>query len=419
VAGQIEQLEERLTDRQSGGAASNASILDIVLVLVRYRRAFLRVTLPIIVLAVVVAVLIPNSYTGVERLMPPKQSTSMATMLLGQLGSFASSAADTLGIHDPNDMYVAMLKSDTIGNRLIKKFDLQKVYRSKTQTDALLRLHERSTIAAGSDSIITIEVTDRDPALAASLAAGYGDELRLLLEELSSDSAMQRRSYYESQLRKAKDDLASAESALRNTQERTGLIDLNEQAKAIIGSVATLRAHVTATEVQLEAMKSYATPNNPDVIRLERRLEAEKAQLARGERSDSVGEGNIQVPTGKVPAVGMEYVRKFRDVKYYETLFELVSKQYEMARLDEASTVSSVQELDRARVPEKKSKPKRSLIILLSTIVSLFFGVASAFVCDAWDRANSNPESAAKIATIRNELYERKWRGHETETHRL
>jgi tyrosine-protein kinase Etk/Wzc len=117
-----------------------------------------------------------------------------------------------------------------------------------------------------------------------------------------------------------------------------------------------------------------------------------------------VGAGNIQVPTGKVPEMGMEYVRKFRDVKYYETLFDLVSKQYEIARLDEASTVSSVQELDRARVPEKKSKPQRALIIILSCLIGTLLGVSSAFGHDAWVRMTSDPENAVKLEMIRLSL---------------
>ena len=185
---------------------------------------------------------------------------------------------------------------------------------------------------------------------------------------------------------------------MRSTQERTGLITVSDQAKTIIESVAKLGAQVAATEVALQSMRSYATAYNPDVIRMETELKTMRAQLARMERSGQLGQGSIQVPTGKVPSVSIEYADRLRQVKYFEVLMELISKQYELARLDEASSISTVDVLDVASPPEKRSTPKRGLIIFLGIVLGAVFGVTGAIIRDYLDRVAARPEGLETTA---------------------
>jgi uncharacterized protein involved in exopolysaccharide biosynthesis len=324
--------------------------------------------------------------------------------MLAQLGGLAGAAGGALGIKNPNDLYVGMLKSRTLADSLIQRFELQKVYDAKTMFDTRKELDTNTKITSGKDGIITIDFDDKDPRRAATVANAYVEELYKLTQTLAVTEASQRRLFFEKQLALAKDHLASAEVALRQTQERTGLIKLDEQGRAIIESVARLRAEIAAKEVQLGAMRTFATENNPDYVMVGRQLGGLRAQLAKLEKTNTAGEGDIFVPTGKVPEVGLEYVRKVRDVKYHEVLFELLAKQYEIARVDEARDTSIIQVLDKAIEPEKKSKPKRLLIVILTALVVGFLAVIWAFVREAGERARQNPQQAERLNLLRRYL---------------
>jgi tyrosine-protein kinase Etk/Wzc len=206
----------------------------------------------------------------------------------------------------------------------------------------------------------------------------------------------------EDQLQKAKYDLAQAESELKSTQERTGLIALSDQAKAIIENVAKLRAQIAAAEVKLQSMRSFATPQNPDLIRLQSELSAMRAQLASAEKNGMAGDGNVMVPTGKIPSAGLQYADKLRNVKFSEAMVELIGKQYEFALLDESNTVLMTEVLDKASVPEKKSKPKRALIVVLTTLTAAFVGIALAFVREHFSQVASDPIGSEKLNRLRS-----------------
>ncbi len=384
-------LDSASTSRDSDGG-EEISLLDMAIVLAKNKRLVLGLPLLMGLTAFAASFFLPNWYAATARILPPQQQSTSAT-LLSQLGPLAGLAGTSLGIKNPSDLYIGMLKSRTIADAVIQRFDLVKLYDEDTLYDTRKELDKRVTIASSNrENIIVIEVEDKDPKRAASMANAYVEELNKLTKTVAVTEAAQRRVFFEQQLVSAKEHLAEAEMVLRRTQESTGLIKLDDQGKAIIENVARLLGQVAVKEVQLTAMRSYATSMNPDLIRVQQELAGLRDQLARVEKEMTSKEGNIFVPTGKVPAAGLEYLRNLRDVKYHETIFELIAKQYELAKIDEAKEGSIVQFIDRAVEPDKKSRPRRILIASLTVLVSLFLAVAAVFVKEvlAGVRGDSN-----------------------------
>lgn len=377
------------------------NLMDLLLVIAKHNRFIVKLTLLAAILAIGVALLLPNIYTAKSVILPPQQGSSTASMLLGQLGGgLGDPVGGVLGVKNPNDFHIGMLKSRTIADTLVKRFKLQTLFEAKTLTAAREVLVGSTTITSGKDSFITIEFSSKDPKFAAEIANAYVEELDKLNQTLAVTGASRRRVFFENQLTVTKDNLANAEISLKETQERTGLIALDKQGGAIIDVVANLRAQVAAKEVELVAMRAYATEQNPDYRQVREVIAGLKVQLAKVERNNVAGQGDVMVPTGKVPALGLEYIRKVRDVKYQENLFELFSKQYEMARIDEAKDSALIQVVDKALPPEKKAKPKRALIVVLSTMLAFFIGILLAFFREAYARSGQDPEASKNMKLL-------------------
>jgi uncharacterized protein involved in exopolysaccharide biosynthesis len=263
-------------------------------------------------------------------------------------------------------------------------------------------LAENSAITAEREGVITIEFEDKDPERAAAVANAYVEELDRLSQSLAVTEAAQRRLFFQRQVEEAKKDLVIAEVALQQTQEKTGLIQLAEQGKAIIEAVATLRAQIAAKEVELRAMRTFATEANADYIRRTQELHGLRLELSRLEKKDRIsGEGDVLVPTGRVPEAGLEYARRFRDVKYSETVFELLARQFELAKIDESREAAIVQLLDKAITPDRKSKPKRGLIVLLATLAAGFAALVWVFMKEILEAAKSDPRQSNKLKALR------------------
>jgi tyrosine-protein kinase Etk/Wzc len=348
------------------------AIFRSLIVLAKRKTLILLCSGIVVVSLTVIALCIPNEYTATARILPPQnQQSGAANMLAGQLAPLAALMGRDSGIKNPVDLYLGLAKSATIADQLIKDFNLREVYRDKTLFDTREDLSQASDIFAGKDGIIVISVVDKDPKRAAALADAYVKALSGLNEKLTISEASQRRLFYESQLKSEKDRLVEAELALRKTQEVTGVIQLADQAKTIIETVAKMRATIAAKEVEIQTMKVFATDRNPQLLAAQQERSALVAQLARLERDEkSGGNGDLSVPTGKVPEVGLEYVRAYRDVKYHEALFEMLAKQAELARIDEARSSAFIQVLDTPVIPDKKSAPHRGYIIVLGTLAT-------------------------------------------------
>src|SRR6266849_7187236 len=357
------------------------SLLDLLIVLAKHKRIVLGVPLVVAIAAAIVSLLLPNIYTGTARILPPQQSASAASALLNQrggvLGGFAGAAGGTIGIRNPNDLYVGMLKSRTVADNLIARFDLTKIYEQELQSGTRNILQNNTTITAGRDGIITIDVDDKDPKRAADLANAYVDELMKLTRVLAVTEASQRRLFFERQLLQVKDNLTSAEMAARQGLQKGGLAQVDAQGRSMIEVTARLRAQISAKEVQLGAMRTFAAEGNPEMQRTRQELEALRRELARIEGSSAataIGKADVSGNTG------LNNLGRLRDVKYHEFLYELLAKQYELARIDEAKDSTIIQVLDKAVEPDRKSKPVRSVIVILSTMFGMLVGIGLAFV---------------------------------------
>ncbi|RJG02049.1 GumC family protein [Noviherbaspirillum sedimenti] len=368
--------------------------LDLLIVLLRHKKLVFGMPILFGVLALSVSTLIAPKFTSTATIMPPQQQSSGMAAMLGQLGGLAG-VAGIGGIKNPNDLYVGILGSRTIADNLIKEFKLQDRYESKVIDDARKALAGVSQIGAGKkDGLISISIEDKDPRFAAELANAYVAELIKLTQTMAISEASQRRLFFERQLKETKNQLANAEVALRTTQEKTGMIQPEGQVQAIIASIAQIKGTIAAKEVQLNAMRTFATGQNPELLRTQEELRALQMQLLKLEKNQPSKDGDFMVPTGKIPAVGVEYVRSLREVKYYETMFELLAKQYELARIDEAKDSSMIQLLDKAVPAERKSKPKRAVITLLGVVAGGILGILLAFACEAYRRSRQDPETS-------------------------
>ena len=370
------------------------SLLDLAITLAKHKKLILGAPLIAAIVVAIYSFIIPPTYTADTQMLPPQQQSSASAMLsqLGALGGMAGVA----GIKNPNDTYVAMLKSRTIQDNMIKRFKLQAVYKTKTPETTRKALNGATTVKVGKDGIIGISVDDKSPQRAAMLANGYVDELQQLTQVFAVTEASHRRLFYEKQLLQAKQNLGDAEIALKQLQEKTGIIHLDAQAQLGIGTAAGLKGQIAMREVELGAMRTFATGNNPDYIRIQQTLSGLKAQL------NKVETGTV-VPS-KVPEAGLEYIRKVRDLKYAETIYEMLAKQFEMAKIDEAKESSVIQVLDKAVVPEQKSKPKRTMMVLLSAIATGFLSILYAFIKEALNNAKKDTQTEAQLQALKNTL---------------
>jgi uncharacterized protein involved in exopolysaccharide biosynthesis len=285
---------------------------------------------------------------------------------------------------------------------MIRRFNLMDRYRKKRMSDTRTAFEDRSTVILGAkDGLIRITVTDRDPNLAADMANGYVEEFRKQSANLAITEASQRRIFFQQQLLEANEGLATAEEAMKHTEQSTGVLQIDSQAKALIESAAMLRAQIAAKEVQLQSMRSYATDDNPQMMLAQQQLIALKDQLAKLSGSTENSASDIIVPKGNIPQAGMEYIRKLRDVKYYETIMELIAKQFEMAKLDEARQGAIVQVADVALPPDKRSSPKRTLTVAVSLMIGFVVACGWCIFAEGYQRIKRDPSERRRIEALR------------------
>lgn len=381
-------------------------LLDLLTWLGEGKRVIAAVTAAAAALALIYALLQPQIFTARTTLLAPgsqQQSTSAAALAaLGSLGGLAGGIAGKT----PDELYVNLLKSDTVQRALATKFDLYKRY--EVETYEVLRKVIPQYVRVSSDKksgVITLEVDDKVPQFAADLANAHAGEVTKLLSRLAVSEAQQRRMFFEQQLKDTKENLIKAEQFLRQVQEKSGMVVLDKQAEAIIQAVAELKARIAEREVRLKVMRTSTTAVNPDVQLLTSELTALRAELTRMESSTGSvtagGTGSIDIPVGKLPAAAIDYVRAAREVKFQETMMTSMLRQFEVAKLDEAKEGQSLQQVDVAVPPDRKSKPSRALIVLAATFVALL--LSSLVVVWRKYRAlvrEQNPEAAQAWAQM-------------------
>lgn len=393
-------MEERHVPQQD----DEINLLDYLIVLLKQKRLIIGITLGAAVITAIISLIMPPIYRAETRILPPQQGgTGMAAQLLSQFsGAAGLLSGGGLSIKTTNDLYIGLLKSRPVLDNIIDRFDLMKLYKAKYREDARRKLV--GALKAQDDKksgIITIAVEDKEPKRAANMANAFVEELRNLNKGLAVTEASQRRLFFEEQLKDTKEALIKSEEALRGFQEKTGAIKIDEQAKAVIEGIAQLRAQVAAKEVQLKVMRTYATPQNPDLQRAEEELRGMREQLTKLELKGRGHNPDPLMPTSRIPSVGIEYIRKLREFKYHEALYEILLKQLEAAKLDEARDATIIQVIEKAIPPEKRAKPKRKQMVMIATVVAFFLSIFIAFFMEYKERVANAPDNRERLETIK------------------
>jgi len=386
------------------------TFLDVLLIITQRKKLLGVVTAICTGIALMLAFTLPQSYTATVIILPPQVNTSMGSMLANQLEGMGSAvsgmAGSMLGMKNINDMYVSMLKSHTVEDAVIQRYGLQSEYRKANLAEARKSLEHHTKIDGSTkDGLIRLNFTDHNPNRAAEIANGYVERFRDLSQHLAITEASQRRVIFENQLEKTKTDLENADEALKRTQLSTGMVQIDGQARAMIDSAARLRAQIVAKEVQIEAMRSYAGDENPALTEAQTELDGLRAQFNKLVGSKGGSADDVFLPKGEVPQAGLEYVRRLRDVKYYEAIFDVLAKQLELAKLDEAREGAFIQVVDPALPPEEKSFPKRGLFALGGLALGFTFGVMLALLQGGLLRMQQNPATKDKLDLLRRSLW--------------
>ncbi len=309
---------------------------------------------------------------------------------LGALGGIAGAAA---GLKNPTDQYISFLKTRSVQEALVRRFDLQTRYHQKFLDSTRRILEGSTTFTSGKDNIITIQVDDKDPQVAADIANAYVEELRNLVNRLAVTEAQQRRLFFEKQLAETKNKLSEAEKTL--AASGISIAALNASPSLALERPARLRAQITAQEIKIASLRTYLTDSAPEIRQSLGELSALNAQLSRAEKEQA---------GGKNLSSDDDYIKNYREYKYQEALFDIFTRQFEMARIDESREGATIQVVDSAIRPERKSKPKITLTTITSTIGSFFIFFAIALFRRKIAEKNSDPENSAKIKALRESI---------------
>jgi len=336
---------------------------------------------------------IAPTFTAQTSFLPPQQQQGMAASMLASLGALGGLAGAASGIKNPNDQYVAFLKSNSVEDALIDRFDLMNRYKQEFRANARQTLQANVKISTGKDGIITLAVDDKDPKTAADIANAHVQELTRLMGRLAVTEAQQRRQFFEKQLQQIQEKLTQAEIAIKTTGISSNILKANPQ--SAVAAVATLQAQITWQEVRLGAMRGYLAETAPDFKQALNELVTLRAQLTKLS-NDTV---TLAGPDGN--AAQGDYISKYREFKYQETLFDLFAKQFEMAKVDESREGATIQVLDKAEPPELKTKPQKALIAMVTSLASGFALLLFVFIRQALRNSGKSAESADKLNKIK------------------
>lgn len=361
-------------------STSVPGLIDYLEVLIRHKKMIFVTTFGAALFSIVISLLLPTFYTAKAMVLPSDDENGMMGAMMAQMGGLAAMAGGALGGSTKSDLYITMLGSETISDKIINRFKLMEVYNVDSKVDAYKTLGKYTEFNAGKkDGVISISVDDKDPKRAEAMANAYVEELENLAARLGMDAGGKNRAFLGKRIADTKAELAQAEDALKNFQKNNKAVSLTDQAKASIEGIAQLKAQLAAQEVQLGTLQRQFTDSSQEVKAVKSAISNIKAQIA---QLEGRGSSSSIPPVGSVPQMAQEYVRLMRDFKTQEAVFELLSKQYEMASLTELKDFSSVQIIQKAQIPDKKSKPRRSFIVAGATFAAFVLAAFAAFILD-------------------------------------
>jgi uncharacterized protein involved in exopolysaccharide biosynthesis len=349
-----------------------------------------------LLLSLLTAFVIPVRYDSSTRLMPPDSQSSSSLMMMaalsGKAGGLGNIAGDLLGLKSTGALFTAILLTRTVQDRLVAQFDLQKVYGSRIRADARLRLQENTRIAEDLKSgIITIMVSDRSAKRAAEMARAYVTELNSVVVELNTSSAHRERVFLEGRLVEVRRDLESAEENFSEFASKNAAINIEAQGKAMIEAAGTLEGQLIAAQTQLESLKQVYTAGNvrvratqARVDELERRLQDLRGRTETHTQLARPASQPAYPSIRELPLLGVTYADLYRQTKVQEAVFETLTQENELAKVEEAKETPSVKVVDPAEVPEKRSYPPRMLITILGTCLAVAGAMSWIFVASSW-----------------------------------
>jgi tyrosine-protein kinase Etk/Wzc len=374
-------------------------LLDVLLIFARRKWIILSSAAAFGIAAIIITILQPRLYSSTAVILPPQQEQA-GSALLNQLGALSALTGGGGFGKSQAELYVSILQTNLVAQHVVDRFHLMDAYHFQDREGAAGILRRRSHFDYGKDGLIRISVEDQDPKRAVALAAGYADELFNQNNRLAIGSASQRRAFFQQQLAEEKDRLADAEVALKQTQQTTGVLQLSGQASNILRAEADLQANITNHEVQLAALLSSSTEQNPDVVRLRSELAGLRTKLSELQK----GTGGEMLTQAQFPALGLEYVRREREVKYHETLFELLARQLEAARIDEAKATPTVQVVDPPLTPRIPSWPRPKLFLVIGLLLGVIFGCCLVAVLWLYDYVDKDPRLSPRFAVLKQAL---------------
>jgi tyrosine-protein kinase Etk/Wzc len=362
------------------------SLLDLLQVIVDNLRLLVLGPLVCGLAALGISFVIAPTFTAKTQFLPPQQQQSSAANMLASLGALGGLAGAASGLKSPADQYVAFMKSVSVQDALIERFKLLEKYEAKIKTDARVSLTGNVRIASGKDGLISVEVDDKDPKFAADLANAHVEELRNLLGRLAVTEAQQRRMFFEKQLQITKENFTKADLALKSSGINSSV--LKSSPASAVEAVARLKAGISVQEVKLGTMRNYLTESSPDFKQALSELASLKSQLSKAEKEEPASQG------------ASDYVARYREFKYQETMFELFAKQFELAKVDESREGAVIQVLDFAGTPERKAKPKKAMIAIIAALVSGFALLLFVFSRSALQSASQNQETQQRLSAL-------------------
>ena len=392
--------------------AEEINLLDYLNVVVKHRRMIFWTCITTVITAVIISLLLPKIYSATATIMPPKEKSPMSNLVAG-MGGLATLAGGALGIDSGADLYLGILQSRTVADAVIDRFDLLEVYEQEKREKARKKLENNVSIEKSKEDIVSIMVQDKDPKRAAGIANAYVEELDRLNKRFGITEAGRKRIFLEKRLDKAKVNLAKAEENLKEFQTKHRIVVPDEQVKAVVEAAGMIQGEIAATEAELGMLMEFSTDESLDVINLKSRIRELRKQLSRIEEGKDASKANpsekdhvLYKPFTEMPDLGLKFIRLKREAKIQEMLFELLTQQHEMAKIEEAKDTTTIQVLDEAVVPEEKTKPRRSLIVVLSGAVAFLVSVFLAFLFESFERMGNEDKERwhSMKSTLRNDV---------------
>lgn len=394
--------EGRAWPDESKPAAGGSFLVFFLCLLGRKKRGIAWAVLIAGILSAAWSFITPSIYEANTKILLPQQVPSINTMLAGStLAGLAGASNQSLisALRNPTDLYVSMLQSRTVIDAIITRFNLMAVYKCKLWMVCREKLKGATIITTQKGNIISISVDDKDPHRAAEMANGYVEELSKLNRQYSTQEATTRRAFFEAQLEKENEALAQSEDEMVGAQRSSKLISPQGQTTLALQSIGRLRQEIATQEVLLRRSKTYMNDQNPELIQLQATIAGLHDQL---NRLESQGAGNgAMIPTAGLPEAGLDYLRHARAVKFHESIMEVLLRQYEAAKLDEARAGVNIQVLDRALAPERRSWPRRRVIVIVACAVVLFLSVLFCLIQEVLHQMLLRPDTRQQLDMLR------------------